>query len=150
MGKFIYIYNFCHLLQYIIFILTIECLILQRCFRVNNDDKEHANRVLEDCAKKVYKDMTSNCRIQATNAYLKAHKVPIKDFKHHLATFLTVDQCVSVSDSFESMQRPIRPFVSYGLLQNINVSQKRKENMGLVLENTRLGAMDMSVWVNEW
>jgi hypothetical protein len=58
---------------------------------VNDDDKEHTDRVLEECAKKVCKDMTSNWRIQAKNAYLKAHMVLVKDFKQHLATFLTVD-----------------------------------------------------------
>jgi hypothetical protein len=39
---------------------------------VSDDDKEHADRVLDECAKKVCKDMTSSWRIQATNAYLKA------------------------------------------------------------------------------
>jgi hypothetical protein len=48
---------------------------------VNVDDKEHENNVLEECAKKVCKDMTPNWRIQDTNAYMKAHKVSIKDFK---------------------------------------------------------------------
>jgi hypothetical protein len=42
------------------------------------------------------------------------------------------------------------PFVSYGLLQNIKRSQKRKVSQGPLLENTRLGLMDMFVWVNEW
>jgi hypothetical protein len=42
---------------------------------VNDDEKEHADHVLEEFAKKVYKDMTSNLRIQETNAYLKAHGV---------------------------------------------------------------------------
>jgi hypothetical protein len=28
LGKFIYVHKFCHLLQYIIFVLTIDCLIL--------------------------------------------------------------------------------------------------------------------------
>jgi hypothetical protein len=35
---------------------------------VNVDDKEHENNVLEECAKKVCKDMTPNWRIQDTNA----------------------------------------------------------------------------------
>jgi hypothetical protein len=65
---------------------------------VNDDDKEHADHVLEECAK-VCKDMTFNWRIQATNTYLKAQKVPVKDFKQHSATFLTVDQYASVIDS---------------------------------------------------
>jgi hypothetical protein len=36
---------------------------------VNDDDKEHTDRVLEECAK-VCKDMTFNWRIQATNTYI--------------------------------------------------------------------------------
>jgi hypothetical protein len=66
---------------------------------VNDDDKEHADHVLEECAMKVCKDMTSNWRIHATNAYLKAHGVQINEFKEHSATFLIVDQYASVSDS---------------------------------------------------
>jgi hypothetical protein len=42
---------------------------------VNDDEKEHEDRVLEECAKKVCKDMSSNLRIHETNAYLKAHDV---------------------------------------------------------------------------
>jgi hypothetical protein len=57
------------------------------------------DRVLEECAKKVCKDMTSNLRIQATNAYLKAHGVEVNNFKDHSATFLTVGQYSLVSDS---------------------------------------------------
>jgi hypothetical protein len=36
---------------------------------VNDNEKEYADHVLEECAKKVCKDMSSNLRIQATNAY---------------------------------------------------------------------------------
>jgi hypothetical protein len=91
LGKFIYVYNFCHLLQYIISVLTVESLILKKHFHVNDDDKEHANHVLEECTKKVCKDMTSHWRIQATNAHLKAQKVPINIFKQYSTTFLTLD-----------------------------------------------------------
>jgi hypothetical protein len=66
---------------------------------VNDDDKEHGDHVLDVCAKKVCKDMTSNWRIHATNAYLKTQKVLVKDFEQHSANFLTVDQYASVSDS---------------------------------------------------
>jgi hypothetical protein len=66
---------------------------------VNDDDKEHADCVLEECAKKVCKDMTSNWRTHAMNAYLKAHGVRVNELKEHSATFLTVDQYGSVSDS---------------------------------------------------
>jgi hypothetical protein len=46
-------------------------------------------------------------------------------------------------------QMLISPFVSYGLLQNIKRSQQRKGSQGSLVEHTRLGAMDTSVWVNE-
>jgi hypothetical protein len=66
---------------------------------VNDDEKEHADHILEEYAKKVCKDMTSNLRIRATNAHLKAHSVEVNNFKDHSATFLTIDQYASVSDS---------------------------------------------------
>jgi hypothetical protein len=66
---------------------------------VNDDEKEHTDHVLEECAKKVCKDMTSNLRIHATNAYLKSHGVQVNNFKDHSATFLTVDRYALVSDS---------------------------------------------------
>jgi hypothetical protein len=59
---------------------------------VNDDKKEYADLVLEECAKKVCKDMTSNLRIHVTNAYLKAHGVVVNNFKDHSATLLTVEQ----------------------------------------------------------
>jgi hypothetical protein len=65
---------------------------------VNDDEKEHADGVFEECAKKLCKDMTSNLRIQATNAYLKAHGVEVNNFKDHSTTFLTIDQYTSVSN----------------------------------------------------
>jgi hypothetical protein len=66
---------------------------------VNDDEKEYADHVLEECAKKVCKDMTSNLRIHTTNAYLKAHNVVVNNFKDHSTTFLTIEQYASVSDS---------------------------------------------------
>jgi hypothetical protein len=57
------------------------------------------NHVLEECAKKVCKDLFSNLRIQATNAYLKAHSVEVNHFKDHSSTFLTLEQYAEVSDS---------------------------------------------------
>jgi hypothetical protein len=66
---------------------------------VNDDEKEHTDHVLEECAKTVCKDVTSNLRIYATNAYLKAHCVHVNNFKDHSATFLTIDQYASISDS---------------------------------------------------
>jgi hypothetical protein len=66
---------------------------------VNGDEKGHADRVLEECAKKVCNDLFSNLRIQATNAYLKAHGVEANHFKDHSSTFLTLEQYAEVSDS---------------------------------------------------
>jgi hypothetical protein len=50
---------------------------------VNDDEKEHADHVLEECANKVCKDMTSNLRIHPTNAYMKAYGVVVNNFKDH-------------------------------------------------------------------
>jgi hypothetical protein len=58
---------------------------------MNDDEKEHTDVVLEECAKKVCKDMLSNLRIQATNAYLKAHDVAVDHFKDHSSTLLTIE-----------------------------------------------------------
>jgi hypothetical protein len=66
---------------------------------VNNDEKEHTDHVLEECAKKVCKDMFSNMTIQETNAYLKAHGVEVNHFRDHSSTFLTLEQYASISDS---------------------------------------------------
>jgi hypothetical protein len=66
---------------------------------VNDDEKEHADRALEECAKKVCKNLFSNLRIQATNAYLKAHGVEVNHFKDHSSTLLTLEQYALVSDS---------------------------------------------------
>jgi hypothetical protein len=65
---------------------------------VNSDEKEHTDVVMEECPEKVCKDMFSNLKIQATNAYLKAHGVVINHFKDHSSTFLTVEQYALVSD----------------------------------------------------
>jgi hypothetical protein len=50
---------------------------------VNDDEKEHVDHVLEECAKNLCKDMTSILRIQATNEYLKAYGVQVHTFKDH-------------------------------------------------------------------
>jgi hypothetical protein len=63
LGKFIYVHKFCHLLQYIISVLTVNYLILYKHFHVNDDEKEHTDVVLQECAKKVCKDLFSNLRI---------------------------------------------------------------------------------------
>jgi hypothetical protein len=57
---------------------------------MNDDEKEHANHVLEECAK-LCKYMASNLRIQATNTYLKAHGVEVNNFKDHSTTFFTIN-----------------------------------------------------------
>jgi hypothetical protein len=66
---------------------------------VNDDKKEHVDCVLEECAMKVCKDMFSNLRIQATNAYLNGHGVEVNHFKDHSSTFLTLEQHALVSYS---------------------------------------------------
>jgi hypothetical protein len=66
---------------------------------VNDDEKEHADVVSEECAKKVFKDMFSNLRIQTTNAYLKDHSVAVDHFKDHSSIFLIEEQYALVSDS---------------------------------------------------
>jgi hypothetical protein len=58
---------------------------------VDDDEKGLTDHVLEDCAKKVCKDLFSNMRIQATNAFLKAHGVEVKHFKDHSSTLLTLE-----------------------------------------------------------
>jgi hypothetical protein len=58
---------------------------------VKDDEKEHTDHDLEECAKKVCKDMTSNLRIQSTNPYLKAHSVNANNFEDHSAPFLIID-----------------------------------------------------------
>jgi hypothetical protein len=70
---------------------------------VNDDEKEHVDAVLEECAKKVCKDMFFNLRIQATNAYLKNHGVAVDHFKDHSSIFLIVEQYTEVSDSLLTM-----------------------------------------------
>jgi hypothetical protein len=47
---------------------------------VEPDDKEHADHVLEENAKKVFRDLMSNVRLQTTNAFLKARGVKVNDF----------------------------------------------------------------------
>jgi hypothetical protein len=47
---------------------------------VDPDDKDHIDHVLEVVAKKVVRDMSSNIRIHATNAYLKRQGVHSNDF----------------------------------------------------------------------
>jgi hypothetical protein len=58
---------------------------------VNDDEKEHVDHVLEECAKKVCRDMTSNLIIHATIAYLKAQGVVVNNFKDHSSTFFTIE-----------------------------------------------------------
>ena len=79
--------------------MTILYLLLQRRYRVDPDDKVHADRVLEANAKKVVRDMISNARLQATNAYLRSKGAVINDFRQYSSTFLTVEQYAEVNDS---------------------------------------------------
>jgi hypothetical protein len=43
----------------------------QRCFRVELEAQEHADRVLEKIVKKVCKNGFFNARLQVVNAYMK-------------------------------------------------------------------------------
>jgi hypothetical protein len=70
---------------------------------VNDDEKEHVDVVLGECAKKVCKDMFFNLRIQATNVYLKNHGIAVDHFKDHSSIFLIVEQYAEVSDSLLTM-----------------------------------------------
>jgi hypothetical protein len=115
--------------------------------------------VVRRCAK----DMTNNLRIQATNAYLKANKLVVMDFKQHSATFLTVDQYTSVSDSllifkfltswgscllilefhvsiqlsgFESMTEAYQDLCELWASLDYQEKSQRKESLEHVLEDT--------------
>jgi hypothetical protein len=61
-------------------------------YRVEPDDKDRTYLLFEAIAKKVAKDMSSNVRIQAINAYLKSQGIIINDFWEHSSNFLTVYQ----------------------------------------------------------
>ena len=80
-------------------LVTILNLLLQRHFRVDPDDKEHVDRVLEATAKKVVRDTISNARLQATNAYVKSKGAVVNDFRQYSTTFLTVERYAEVNDS---------------------------------------------------
>jgi nucleoside-specific outer membrane channel protein Tsx len=62
-------------------LLTIFNLILQKHFRVEPDDKDLAYLVMEANAKKVFRDMMSNARLQAINAFMKSRGVIVNDFR---------------------------------------------------------------------
>jgi hypothetical protein len=66
---------------------------------VEPDDKEHVERVFEENAKKVVRDMMSNVRLQTTNAFLKARGVKVNDFCRYSLTFLTGDEYAEVNDN---------------------------------------------------
>jgi hypothetical protein len=80
-------------------LLTILSFILQKHYRVDPEDKEHADRVFEVCAKKVCRDAFSNARIQATNAFMKqVLGLPISNFREYSETYLTEEEYLKVKD----------------------------------------------------
>lgn len=79
--------------------LTILFLILQKRYRVDPADKEHADRVLDVCARKVCRDAFSNARLQVTNQFMKQVKgLPILNFREYSDTYLTAEEYQQVKD----------------------------------------------------
>jgi hypothetical protein len=57
---------------------------------VEPDDKDRTYLFFEAIAKKVLKDMSSNVRIQAINAYLKSQGIIVNDLWEHSCNLLTI------------------------------------------------------------
>jgi hypothetical protein len=86
-------------------------LILQNHFRVDPGEKEFVDRVFEANAKKVVRDMMSNVRLQATNAFLKGQGVIVKEFWEYSSTLLITDKYTQVNDSCDHVYYFVR--ISY-------------------------------------
>jgi hypothetical protein len=66
---------------------------------VDPEDKEHADRVLEEVAKKVCRDAFSIARLQVTNAYMKKVKgLEVNNFREFSDTYLTAEEYGEVKD----------------------------------------------------
>ena len=62
-------------------------------------DKEHADRVLDVCAKKVCRDAFSNARLQVTNQFMKTVKgLPVFHFRQYSDIYLTAKEYQQVKD----------------------------------------------------
>ncbi|KAG2543386.1 hypothetical protein PVAP13_9NG742977 [Panicum virgatum] len=62
-------------------------------YRVDPADKEHADRVLDVCAKKVCRDAFSNARLQVTNQFMKTVKgLPVFHFRQYSDIYLTAEE----------------------------------------------------------
>ena len=76
----------------------------------------------------------------------------LHEFVNNLGSYVLIWDFMCRSDSrvLKTAQMLIGPFVRYGLLQNFKRSHEGKETLVPVLQHIRLGAMDTSLWLNEW
>ena len=89
-------------------IICFNCLILQNYYRVDPLQQDYADKVLNQAANKIYKDLFSNLRLQVTNAWFKSQGQPLGRFRDCSETYLTAEEyeqvmslfgnCVVVSD----------------------------------------------------
>lgn len=74
-------------------------LILQKCYRVTSEDKDHVDRILEVYTNKVFKDAFFNARLQITNAFvMQVKRIPINNFWEYSNTYMTVEEHLQVND----------------------------------------------------
>lgn len=73
-----------------------NCLMLQNYYRVDPIHQDHADRVLNQAAKKICKDLFSNIRLQVTNAWLKHQGRQLGGFRDSSDTYLTAEEYQSV------------------------------------------------------
>ena len=80
---------------------------LQNYYRVEPSQQDHADRVLNQAAKKICNDLFSNIRLQVTNAWFKAQGQQLGAFRDSSEIYLTAEQygqvmafgnCVVASD----------------------------------------------------
>ena len=69
---------------------------LQCYYRVDPIHQDHADRVLNQAAKKICKDLFSNIRLQVTNAWLKHQGRQLGGFRDSSDTYLTAEEYQSV------------------------------------------------------
>ena len=73
-------------------IFCFNCLILQNYYRVDPLQQDHADRVLNQVAKKICKDLFSNIQLQVTNAWFKAPGQQLGAFRDSSEIYLTAEQ----------------------------------------------------------
>ena len=69
-----------------------NCLMLQSYYRVDPMHQDYADRVLNQAAKKICKDLFSNIRLQVTNAWLKHQGQQLGAFRDSSDIYLTAEQ----------------------------------------------------------